>query len=730
MMSYFWNVLASHDSFDLLSLLALAAAKATVLLAFAALLCVALRRLSAASRHLLWATALCASLLLPLLSFIEGWEVPILPARLSVLSSVSSSPGATKVTGSDGAFETRDAQASASLPRSSGAGAELSKASESQTKATSRAEFLSNTPAPLTLPQDTPSSQHTPPPLEMATPLLPSLLNTALAVWVVGVLLLLLKLLAGFVATNLLTRRATGFKDTTLTELFSSLLNELNFKGRVRLLRSERTSMPIVYGILRPAVLLPAEAERWSEERRRMVLLHELSHITRRDCLTQMLAQIACAFYWFNPFVWIAARRLRVEREEACDDYVLSIGAKPSDYASHLLEIARSMQERSVFEWSQTTSVAMARRSQLEGRLLAILSQKSARGAMPRATSLGFVALICALLSLAAIRPAVMHAHHPRTFNADSSDNGSDPRRDFPASPTAAAAEARGGAAAEPDATARVSGVQDLDAVAPVGSPQAQALNDARVEREAGRSLAGEVERLAGEEVAEAVAEPTAPPARTPEDKPLPVQEPNHFINAGYGQDRNSQTQAGRGDFIDEMNSAGYPNLSVDELIRLKTAGVNAAYVRSLRALGLNNLTPKELASMSIHRVTPAYIEAVRAAGYNTLSAKELTSFRIHGIAPEYVRTLREAGYGNLTAKQLIEFAIHRVTPAFIGEIRATGYGSLSPKELVSLRIYNITPEFIRKARSRLGDLTVRQLISLKNMGILEEDKGKDKAKG
>jgi beta-lactamase regulating signal transducer with metallopeptidase domain len=63
---------------------------------------------------------------------------------------------------------------------------------------------------------------------------------------------------------------------------------------------------------------------------------------------------MACAFYWFNPLIWYAAGRLRVEREQACDDYVLRIGTKPSDYADHLLDIARSMQERSIFKWSQT----------------------------------------------------------------------------------------------------------------------------------------------------------------------------------------------------------------------------------------------------------------------------------------------------------------------------------------------------------------------------------------
>ena len=459
-----------------------------------------------------------------------------------------------------------------------------------------------------------------------------------------------------------------------------------------------------------------------------MVLLHELTHIKRRDCLTQMLAQVACAFYWFNPFVWLAARRLRIEREQACDDYVLSIGMKPSDYANHLLEIARSMRERPVFEWSQTTSVAMARRSQLEGRLLAILSRENERGAVPRATTVSFVALICVmLLSLATIRPTVIHAQHPRTFNIDSNDNKDDSDRDFSGSTLDAGAEQVGGAAADQNGLPPAAGDKHVDTDGTAGNPQIQSLNDGHIGKETGRKLAGDVEHIAGSEVAEVVAERSVTVVQVPEVNPLPVQQASPFINAGYRQERNPQTQSGRGDFIDEMSSAGYSNLSVDELIRLKTAGVNAAYVRSLRALGFNNLTPKELAEMSIHGVTPAYIELLRAAGYNGLSAKELTTFRIHSVTAEYIKTLRDAGFGNLPARQLLDFKIHQVTPAFISGIRAAGYGNLSPKEFVSLRVHNITPEFIRTARSRLGDLTIKQLVSLKNLGILDDEKGKER---
>lgn len=726
-MSYFWNAVTSHGSFELLTWLALAAVKATLLLAFAALLCFAFRRFSAATRHLVWASALCASLLLPFLSFIKMWELPVLPARILV----SDAPGAKDLYGKDEASETPPAHVpadSSRVPADSSlaprAGAAARQVSEFRAGANATQELLPVTNSAVAQPRNETTS--------ITTPLLLSqLLKFASAVWLAGLLLVLCKLLAGFVATRLLTRRAAEFTEPKLNALFSSLLIEVNLKSKVRLLRSERTSMPIVCGIVRPAVMLPAEADAWSEERRRMVLLHELTHVTRRDCLTQMMAQVACAFYWFNPFIWFAARRLRVEREQACDDYVLSIGTKPSDYASHLLDIARAAHERPSFDWSQTTSVAMARRSQLEGRLLAILSKENKRGAVSRVALTGLVALTCVLLlALAAVRPTIIHAQDsPNADTAASVENDGAGR----AAPGAFATDAAGRETATSiQGGAERASVEREDAPAAPDKPLEPISNAGRIEQEAGLTSKDEIERAAEQDVAEVEAGQIGTVVQLPEVEIAIGREANSFIKASYKQDGGVQSQGKPGDFIDEMASLGFTNLSVDELIRLKASGVNAAYVRSLRALGFANLTAKELGSMSVHGVTPAYIQTMRAAGYNALSAKELTSFRIHGITPDYIKNLRDAGYGNLDAKQLIQFSVHSVTPAFIAGIRAAGYSNLTPKELVSLRVYNVTPDFIRKARGRLGDLTIKQIISLKSMGILDEDKDKekDKAKG
>ena len=137
--------------------------------------------------------------------------------------------------------------------------------------------------------------------------------------------------------------------------------------------------MPMAFGTRRPSILIPAIADTWPDDRRRAVVLHELAHVARYDCLTQTLAFAACAMYWFHPAVWWVARRLRIERELACDDRVIAAGTQPREYAGHLLEIAYSFGGHR----APALAVSMARPRQLEGRMLAALDAARNR-AFPR----------------------------------------------------------------------------------------------------------------------------------------------------------------------------------------------------------------------------------------------------------------------------------------------------------------------------------------------------------
>ena len=153
-------------------------------------------------------------------------------------------------------------------------------------------------------------------------------------------------------------------------------------------------------GVFRAAVLLPVEADGWSEECRRIVLLHELAHVKRRDVLTQLLARIAFAMYWFNPLVWWASNRLRVERELACDNQVLRLGTRATDYADFLIEIAATLN----LGRSSLESAGMAS-SHLEGRVRAILNPAvSCRDTKSLPVVFSGIAIAALLLPLAAIR--------------------------------------------------------------------------------------------------------------------------------------------------------------------------------------------------------------------------------------------------------------------------------------------------------------------------------------
>ena len=165
--------------------------------------------------------------------------------------------------------------------------------------------------------------------------------------------------------------------------------------------------MPMACGLLRPTVVLPAEADAWPDERVRVVLLHELAHVRRRDCLTQAVADAACALFWFNPLAWMAVRELRRERERACDDMVLAAGTRGPDYAAHLLDIARAMRGASL-DSVFSSGVAMAHRSELEGRLMAILDDARPRRALTaRGLALASTFSMVLVAPLAAMNPWV-----------------------------------------------------------------------------------------------------------------------------------------------------------------------------------------------------------------------------------------------------------------------------------------------------------------------------------
>jgi beta-lactamase regulating signal transducer with metallopeptidase domain len=197
-----------------------------------------------------------------------------------------------------------------------------------------------------------------------------------LAIWAAGALGVLLRVFLGLLAARRLARRAHS--------------TEMNVRS------SSDIEGPAVVGVFSPVILLPLAAEGWSAERRRAVLLHEAAHVRRRDGLTLLAAQLACALYWFQPLAWLLLGRLRRECELAADEDVLAAGFRATHYAEHLLAIARDMSV-------PVGGVAMAGRpSELSRRIRVLVSRTALPPPLSRVRAAACSVFAVAVLTLVA----------------------------------------------------------------------------------------------------------------------------------------------------------------------------------------------------------------------------------------------------------------------------------------------------------------------------------------
>jgi beta-lactamase regulating signal transducer with metallopeptidase domain/HEAT repeat protein len=332
--------------------------KSTLVLLAGSAATMALRRASAGARHLAWVSAFLLLLALPLMATLLP-TLEVLPRMAAPLSAVTPGGDAAATSGPRNVPET---------PRASGAPA-----------ATVSPAVARRLPLPLG--------------------------PAALLLWGLGAALLLGRLAISTLLLRRMLREASEAAGSAWRVPLWEAADRLGLADVPRLLVSGRVAIPFTSGLLHPVIVVPALGADWTDARRRAVLFHELAHIRRRDLLGHTVARVACALYWFNPLVWSAARRLRVESERACDDLVIGVGTPPSEYADHLLQILRNV--RAMGNATPAVALPMARSREFEGRMLAILDPALARQAPGRAQAAALgVSLLAATLLVAALAPA------------------------------------------------------------------------------------------------------------------------------------------------------------------------------------------------------------------------------------------------------------------------------------------------------------------------------------
>ena len=117
----------------------------------------------------------------------------------------------------------------------------------------------------------------------------------------------------------------------------------LNITTPVDVVRSPVCEAPAVVRILRPVIVLPSHCDALDDDELRTLLLHECTHVARRDNLVSAFVSLAAALLWFHPLVWLAVRELAITREQACDEAVSDAAQSNESYLSALTKICRAV---------------------------------------------------------------------------------------------------------------------------------------------------------------------------------------------------------------------------------------------------------------------------------------------------------------------------------------------------------------------------------------------------
>ncbi len=356
--------------------------KATLLLLLSWLFAVTLRRSSSALRHRIWALTLCGLIALPVLSWlVPGWSLPMWPASAGLAAPMVAQSG----------NEPR-VLAYPPVDRGNLGARSLSRKRESPIRgavagALARSVRAVAIDSPTISPEEARGGW--------------TLAGGLLTLWAVGFLAALLPTILGVFANEWNRWQARRVVGEDWRTLLDALRQRFSIRRAVELRQSAVSPIPLTWGVVRPVILIPDDAQGWTESTRRSVLLHELAHIQRLDAGFQLIGRLAAALYWFHPLAWYALHRLRVEGEHACDDCVVLAGERPTDYARQLLDLARLVR---IPRFSM--AVAMAGGNTLEHRLTAMFDDTHSHATLSRrmGRSLGIVGVFM-VLGLATVHP-------------------------------------------------------------------------------------------------------------------------------------------------------------------------------------------------------------------------------------------------------------------------------------------------------------------------------------
>jgi beta-lactamase regulating signal transducer with metallopeptidase domain len=509
----------------------------------------------------------------------------------------------------------------------------------------------------------------------------------AVGAWLLGMLYVGLRLAISLAHLEGLKRNALPLPLDIRTRL-TSWTDAVKGTHGVRLCRSGEVTIPIAVGLFDAMILVPnALLEKLPTEDIDRIILHELAHLRRNDDWLNAFERVVNAVLFFNPAVRWLVGRLDLEREVACDDWVVTQTSQPLPYAHCLVRVVesatwpyRAMAAPGVFVTRRSMSIRIE-------RLLSAHRDVRSR-----------IALGPASLAVASIAALGVFAAYVSPSIADEA-----------------------AASAVPGRLARVADVAKH--IAP-----AVAAGTARAVAQVVPSL-----------VARAVASPLATAVARVNPQPHPHPHPSGLAVLMQIVDE---------DYIARMSAAGYKNLfldqliqlrsvgvtpelirsyaavglthlSVDQLVQLAALGVDADYVRSMRSI-FGNVTVNDLAQLRGVGVTSDYVQGLKAAGLTSVTVGDVASIRAVGVTPEYIHDMR-AHFGNVSLTTIRNARAVGVTREYADELRNAGFGSLSLDDLQRLRAQGVDADYIRTIRKEFGNVSPDEISAARAVGVSPE---------
>lgn len=509
-------------------------------------------------------------------------------------------------------------------------------------------------------PQPTPAGSAAP--LELRAGAWPTLV---VAVWSAVLLLQLGRIAWSYGYLRRVKRRAHR-ASPELGRNFDAWMMSCGVHRPARLLVSSEIVSPMAVGFRHPAVILPAPLlQQFQEPELDHVLLHELAHIARQDDWWNLCARLAGALLALHPVAAWVLRHIEREREIACDDWVVSMTGDARPYAASLARLFELCFARR----RMLLASGMAGRASHLGERIEMLLHRS-REFTPKA-SMARVALSTAVL----LAFAIAGAQAPRWVA-------------FAHEIPAVAQEAA------------LAFAQDQTAPAAPSTPAAQSAPEAPQPALAPSTRRPQAGIAAPEASRPAVASTLPRPAATPQPGP-------------------ASTAAPRGSFLAALVAAGYGNLSVDEIVNMKNAGVSAQFLTGINQAGWGHLSPQEIIGLSQRGVNPEYVRKIKDAGIRDVTLKDVMDLATFGVRPETIREIHALGFGPYTAKQAIQFAQFGMRTDLFRALKESGLGNAATGDIVEAHMVGLSARDLREAKQYGPNLTLKQIVKLKMAGVI-----------